>query len=263
MASKGTIERLKAIQRRLGVAEDGILGPDTLTRIEALLDESSGEETPDQQSYSLICSRGGLKKIVFFEISSAAYYKKFLSHPTWPKGQSGITIGIGYDLGYQSKTKIKKAWQGKLPDADLEKLISVSGLKGQAAYAALPIVASVQIPLTAASQVHSESTLPTYAVQTKKAYQGVEALPADAQSMLLSLVFNRGTSMSGDSRREMKAIQALVVAKNLDGIAEQVRSMKRLWDIDVQPGLHARRDSEADMIANARTEYDPGELIKV
>lgn len=255
--------RLKAIQRRLGVAEDGILGPDTLTRIEALLDESSGVETADQQSYSLICSRRGLDKIVFFEISSVAYYSKFLSHPTWPKGQSGITIGIGYDLGYQSKTKIKKDWQGKIPDADLMNLISVSGLKGEAAHAALPEVASVQIPLSAASQVHSESTLPSYAAQTKKVYQGVEELPPDAQSMLLSLVFNRGTSISGDSRREMKAIQPLVIAKNLVGIADQVRSMKRLWDINVQPGLLARRDSEADMIANARTEYDPSELIKV
>lgn len=199
----------------------------------------------------------------FFEISSPAYYSKFLAHPTWPKGQSGITIGIGYDLGYQSKTKIKKDWQGKIPDADLEKLINVSGLKGESAHAALPLVASVQIPLSAASQVHSESTLPSYAAQTKKAYQGVEALPADAQSMLLSLVFNRGTSMSGESRREMKAIQSLVLAKDLAGIAEQVRTMKRLWDINVQPGLHARRDSEADMIANARTEYDPSELINV
>ncbi len=263
MTSKKIIDRLKAIQRRLGVTADGILGPDTLTRIEALLDKSPGEEAAQPQAYSLVCSRRGLERIVFFEISSAAYYKKFLSHPIWPKGKSGITIGIGYDLGYQPETKIKKAWQGKIPDADLEKLISVSGLKGEAAHTALPEVASIQIPLTTASQVHYESTLPHYAAQTKKAFPGVTALPADAQSMLLSLIFNRGAGMSGSSRREMKAIQALVTAKDLDGMAEQVRLMKRLWDINVHPGLHTRRDNEADMITNARIEYDPEELVRV
>lgn len=66
MASKGTTERLKAIQRRLGVAEDGTLGPDTLTAIEVLLDDSLGEEAADQQTYKLTCSRRGLERIVFF-----------------------------------------------------------------------------------------------------------------------------------------------------------------------------------------------------
>jgi len=260
---KSTENRLKAIQRRLGVKDDGLLGPDTLTRIEALLDAAQPEAPQEEPQYSLTCSKQGLKKIVFFEISSAAYYRKFLQHPTWPGGKSGITIGIGYDLGFHSATQIRADWQGKIPDIDLEQLLTVAGLNRQAAQEALAAVKGIEIPLQAASEVHYQSTLPAYAAKTKKAYPGVEALPADAQSMLLSLVFNRGAKMSGASRREMKAIQPLVAARDLDGIAEQIHAMKRLWDIDKLPGLHKRRDAEADMIASADHDYDPGELVRV
>ncbi|RLL53659.1 hypothetical protein D8Y20_04350 [Mariprofundus sp. EBB-1] len=262
MTSKKTTERLKAIQRRFGIDDDGMLGPDTLTRIESLLDASLGIEKADQ-AYSLTCSRKGLEQIVFFEISSQAYYRRFLSHPTWPKGRSGITIGIGYDLGYQNKTQIKKDWQGKITDVELDKLIDVAGLKGESAHVALSSVKSVTVPLAVASDVHCSATLPKYAEKTKKAYPGVELLPADAQSMLLSLVFNRGIKMTGASRREMKAIQTLVVEKDLNGIAHQITLMKRLWDKDKLSGLHIRRDKEADTIVHARTEYDPNELINV
>ena len=81
--------------------------------------------------------------------------------------------------------------------------------------------------------------------------------------MLLSLVFNRGTKMSGNKRREMKAIQALILDKDLDGIAEQIRLMKRLWNKSELPGLHTRRDKEARMIANARTDYHSFELVSI
>jgi len=260
--TKNTENRLKAIQRRLGLKADGLIGPMTLTRIEALLDAQLGE-TETEPVYSLICSKKGLEKIVSFEISSAAYYRKFLQHPTWPGGKSGVTIGIGYDLGFHSASRIQNDWQGKISDVDLEQLKEVSGLKGDEAKAALAKVRAIQIPLDAASEVHYQATLPTYAAKTKKAYPGVESLPADAQAMLLSLVFNRGTKMSGASRREMKAIQPLVAAQDLDGIASEIRSMKRLWDIDKLPGLHKRRDAEADMIAHADHAYEPDDLVRV
>ena len=88
-------------------------------------------------------------------------------------------------------------------------------------------------------------------------------MPADAQAMLLSLVFNRGAKMSGTRRKEMKAIQPLVIQKDLDGIARQIRSMKRLWDVSLLPGLYARRDEEARMITGTDRAYDPSEFVLV
>ena len=56
-----------------------------------------------------------LNFIVEKEVSSREYYEKKYRKPEWPKGASGLTIGIGYDLGYASVDKIKNDWTGKIP----------------------------------------------------------------------------------------------------------------------------------------------------
>ena len=265
MTKQETTERFKAIQRRLGVEDDGILGPVTLSSMEKILDQVIGPPKSEEiePEYSLVVSRAGLEQLVQFEISSEAYYRRYLSHPTYPGGESGITIGIGYDLGYNTKAQIGRDWRGKTSDADLKELLVVAGLKKDTASDALPSVEHIKIPLQAAKEVFYTSSLPKYAKLTRKAYPGVEDLPGDAQAMLLSLVFNRGIKKSGSRRREMKAIEPMVIAKDLKGIAEQIRSMKRLWDKEKLRGLHDRRDKEAQIIEEATIEPDTSELFKV
>jgi GH24 family phage-related lysozyme (muramidase) len=70
-------------------------------------------------------------------------------------------------------------------------------------------------------------------------------LPGDCAAALVSLVFNRGTSLSGDRRREMSNIQALLRTGNLKEIPNQFREMKRLWP--QTEGLRSRRIQEADL----------------
>ena len=257
-----TTRRLKSIQRRLGLKDDGILGPVTLTRIESILDDVLGPEG-SQPEHSLVVTRRGLDQIAQFEISSEGFYRRNLARPTWPGGASGITIGIGYDLGYNSRAQIIRDWGGKLSDEELGELVAVAGKKGEAAEAVLSTVDHIKIPFEVAKEVFYTATLPRFARITRKAYPGIEALPADAQAMLLSLVFNRGGKMSGTRRKEMKAIQPLVIQKDLDGIAREIRAMKRLWNVSLLPGLHARRDEEARMIAGAERAYDPSEFVLV
>ena len=55
--------------------------------------------------------------IVMLEVTSQAAYEHSYSHPTWPQGASGVTIGIGYDVGYVSKSLLWQDWQGAIPDA--------------------------------------------------------------------------------------------------------------------------------------------------
>ena len=74
---------------------------------------------------------------------------------------------------------------------------------------------------------------------------------------------SRGASLTGDRRREMKAIVSLVAAGNLAGIAQEITAMKRLWSKSQFPGLHKRRDDEAELVRTARSTYTPDELIKV
>jgi hypothetical protein len=254
-------ERIKAIQRLLGIAADGLLGPVTLSRLEAALARCI-PGAPKPEPSNLIVSKKGLDLLVAHEIGSEALYRRRYRNPVWPQAHSGLTIGIGYDLGHTAASQIEKDWRGRLPDADVEALLAVAGKKGDEAKRALDDVRHVEVPLEAAKEVFYTSTLPRFARITQRAYPGIEALPADAQAALLSLVYNRGARKSGASRREMKAIEGLVRETDLAGIAEQFRSMKRLWT-DGPAGLLRRRDEEAELVEHADRDYEEDELVRL
>ncbi len=66
--------------------------------------------------------------------------------------------------------------------------------------------------------------------------------------MNCSIVYNRGSSMVGSSREEMRKIRDLVPLKDYQGIAQQIISMKRLWEGKGLDGLLKRRDAEAALV---------------
>ncbi len=257
MPSRHIKNRIKRIQRHLNAAADGIIGPETLTKIEKAIGLSD-------DNFNLKVSLKGLKKILQFEVGSKANYTRNLTSPSWPGGRSGATIGIGYDLGYQSKKNIEKDWKGLVSDATLEKLIGASGKKGKKA-AKKEVTrlkrAHVVIPIQAAEEVFYNRTLPKYAKMTRKAYPGIEGLPPDAQAMLLSLVYNRGAKINGARRKEMKAIKSLIAKKDLSGIAKQFIAMKRLWVNKGLVGLLKRRDAEAKLIKKAKHRYADEDIV--
>jgi GH24 family phage-related lysozyme (muramidase) len=166
----------------------------------------------------------------------------------WPGGASGITIGIGYDLGYESAGDFEKDWKAILGDGDFTTLSQVLGLKGADAQAKASGLKTIKIKSADADQVFLERSVPKYQALTQQAFPGVDALPADAQGALFSLVYNRGTSMNGDSRKEMRAIRDAVPNGDLQEIANQLRAMKRLWEGKGLDGLLKRRDAEADLV---------------
>ena len=164
-----------------------------------------------------------------------------------------------------SIAKLRRDWGGEIADADIRNLEKVCGLKGEKAQNKVKLVSirSVSISLASASQVFYTSSLPSFAKKVLKAYPGVEKLPADAQAALLSLVFNRGSRKSGSSRREMKALEPLIIAKDLAGIADQIISMKRLWQDRGLDGLLRRREVEAELVRDSKHDYEPEELVRV
>lgn len=270
LAGRGTAsmaslrERVENIQRHLGLQADGIVGPDTLTALENALGLAPPAPVPlDAATAHLTVSRRGLDQIVEHEISSPTHYRRALQRPTFPGGDSGVTIGIGYDLGANSASQIRRDWQGLLADTDVEALAAAAGLKGEAAQRVLPLLQDIQVPLAAAEQVFYTRTLPRYAQSTRRAYPAVQLLAPDAQAALLSLVYNRGSALSGASRSEMRAIVPLVAAQDYAGIAEQLRAMKRLWVGEGLDGLLARRDAEATLVENAQRAYQAAELVRV
>jgi hypothetical protein len=187
-------------------------------------------------------STKGIQAIITWETGGESYYK---IHPIWPRENSGVTIGVGWDLGHASVTETSRAWSPHLNAATLALLVSVSGRKGEAASDVLPHVKHLVIPWESALSVFENVTLPVWYMRTLRIYPQVVELHGDCAAALVGLVFNRGTSLSGDRRVEMAEIQRLLRNGDLQKIPEQIRKMKRLWP-DLQ-GLRNRREKEADL----------------
>jgi hypothetical protein len=251
-------QRLRRIQQTLGVTADGLLGPETLSALEDRLGIA-----PPAGAFSLEVSRRSLDALVEFEVSSRAAYEQKYRRPVWPGESSGVTIGIGYDLGMTAKSQIERDWEGWIADVDLRRLLTAQGVKGSPARLLARSLSDVQIPFQVAETVFYQTTLPHFAALTRATYPGVHKLPADAQGVLLSLIYNRGTALSGSRRAEMAAIKPLVTkgADNLAAIADELQKMTRLWPN--APGLQQRRRKEASFMRAAQRQYEDDELVRM
>lgn len=202
-----------------------------------------------------VLSEKAINLILEFEVGGQANYEKNLKNPIWPKGESGITIGIGYDLGYNTQEVFLQDWQ-RLDEASLTRLKVCCGLKADKAKDVLDSVKDIVVPWDIAWDVFQNVKIPRYYDRTRTAFPGLENLPADAQGALVSLVFNRGASMEdkpgGLTRVHMRNIRDIVPVKDLKTIAEQIRAMKDLWKgTAIEKGMARRREAEAVLVEQA------------
>lgn len=213
---------------------------------------------------NLVVSKKGIDLLISAEISSEAYYNKFLQHPCWPGGASGVTCAVGYDLGQEPKQTIINDWHELISMNDLKLLLSCSGLKGIAAQQALSStgVKKVTIPFSAAQSVFYKKDLPKYAKETMHLYPGLEKLEPDAIAALISMVYNRGAATTGKGREEMASIVHLVAVQDYHGIAAMIRHSERLWQGKKgMEGIVLRREKEATFVMNAVRQYSQDELL--
>lgn len=166
----------------------------------------------------------------------------------WPGGDSGITIGRGYDLGYCSLDEFVSDWQICLRCDHLDRLKIAIGLKGSNAKTIAFQFIDIHIDESCADMVFDLVLIRKYTPQTFLTFPGISILPVKVQAALISLVYNRGPSMTGDRRVEMRAIRESVAIADLDDIAHQLRKMKRLWIGKGLDGLLKRRDAEAALV---------------
>ncbi|MEQ1696395.1 MAG: TIR domain-containing protein [Hyphomicrobiaceae bacterium] len=194
---------------------------------------------------------GAMNLIIQSEVGSAAEYERRFKTPSVPGGSSGITVGIGYDVGYHTPDEVAQDW-AELPAADLALLKTASGLRGPAAVAHLPQVANVVIPYDMALRQLRGKTIVQFGRKTLQTFPGALDLPPDAFGALVSLVYNRGHSITGDRRDEMRAIRSLLILGDYPGVAGQIRGMKRLWPDVI--GLVNRREAEATLFETSVTQ---------
>lgn len=195
-----------------------------------------------------LVSPAAVALIVRWEIGSRAQYNRLYQGVICPGGASGPTFGIGYDGGHQRAETILSDWYGHMHARELS---WSAGLTGQAKCVAYKNGhAYITTPWDHAYDVFASVSLVEYYRRARRAFPGMELLPPNAQGALVSLVYNRGTAMHGDTRREMKYIRDVCVpAGDLQCIAHQIRSMVRIWEgSSIEAGMRNRRYDEAKLV---------------
>lgn len=195
-------------------------------------------------------SKNTLKLIYDFEVGGGReYYNKFLSHFTWPGLHSGPTIGIGVDCAYYQPSELKNIFSF-LPAKHLSLVCGAYRKSGEAGrkYTKILRDAGIEVNWEQSQKIFLNTTWAKFSKLTDRVFPKSDELCDDAYGALVSLVFNRGASLSGDSRSEMRDIRNLVQDKNYYAIARKIRSMKRLWFGKGVDGLIDRREMEARMV---------------
>jgi hypothetical protein len=118
-------------------------------------------------------------------------------HAYWPTGMSGVTLGVGWDMGYHSLDELRQTWASLGTDV-LARLAVAVGKKGRAAQALVPQLESIVVPQSLSIQVLACSLDNFYYPFVIHLFPGLERLPPEVQIVFISIVFNRGPNMGRD-----------------------------------------------------------------
>lgn len=200
--------------------------------------------------------------LIAHEVTSVEHYNRVLCRPSLPGAQSGVTIGIGYDLGQVTAVRFREDWLPYLRHDLLDRLASCCGFQSAQARNPLMRVRDVVVPWEAADAVFRSRSIPHHLSLLLAAVPGLVALPEPCVGALLSLVYNRGpggfTAVT-DRYREMRAIRAAIADGAPEAVPGQLRRMRRVWaqnpdDPEAEwvpvanvAGLFDRRMAEAEM----------------
>lgn len=184
--------------------------------------------------------------IVELEVSNKPNYELRLRGPTWPGQASGVTIGIGYDVGHTPVANLRADWANFIPDNMIKALEGASGVTGPLARElADKLAKKVDVPWDSAIKVHRTMVMPRWIRIVETALANTNELSEHSLGALVSLTYNRGPSFnSGEDRhREMRNIRDHMRSRQFDLIPNEIRAMKRLWP--TSKGLRDRRETEA------------------
>lgn len=232
----GTEAALRQCQLRTRLPPTGRVDAPTWAVLDAL-----PEPCPDIATTAVAC-------IAREEVSNRAHYDAVVAAPSYPGGESGITIGIGYDLRFEG-AHFAADWGDRLDGATHAALVPWLGRQGSAA--AVASLAGIRIDWDAAWFVFTRRSLPAYVAEARAAFPNFDALPRLCRGALVSLVYNRGTAMqdgsADDRRREMRDIRDALAAGRPQDVPAALLAMQRLWP--TVRGLRERRAREAGLFA--------------
>ncbi|MBY8607184.1 hypothetical protein K7N18_20370 [Burkholderia arboris] len=103
-------------------------------------------------------------------------------------------IAYGYDLGQQTEAMVRSDLNGFFTEAEISRLLTALGKRGDAARAFIPSFHDIKISKPTALEM-SKRIKRRYAQFTVDAFPGVTKLHPHCQGALLSLVYNRGAQL--------------------------------------------------------------------
>jgi hypothetical protein len=220
--------------------------------------------------------------ILSFETGGPFQYKPW---PEFPGGESGLTIGVGYDLGYQTQAGFTADWGALLLAEDLAVLSRFVGLKAPTYAREIAAAADgfrrgefqIMIGWDKALKVFDTVTLPRWAEVTAKAYPGSTDLPSHCFWALVGCVFNRGASfgspgqVSWRTRKDLRDLRDIIAGdpigwpKAVRCFAAQADTMANTWGRPTVSNISGRRLVEAARFARGlretTVEPDPSLLL--
>lgn len=162
----------------------------------------------------------------------------------WPKGQSGVTLDPGVDLGYADKSLIGSLYKPLLSGTQYEAVLSVTGIRGKAAKAALdssPELKSIRISRETAAEIFPAAAIPYWdAISKRFSTIRDDDTPGSVQTVMLSLAYNRGPG-----NRELEPLAEPVRKKDWMQVAEIIDQMQQDHALE---GIRKRRKLEAKLI---------------
>ena len=174
-------------------------------------------------------------------------------HPYWP----GVTLGVGWDAGYHSRAELRATWAA-LGEEALALLDGAAGKKAVRRGALVPQLRAIAVPRDLSIKILNRSLNDDYYPLVVQLFPRLERLPAEAQVVFISVVFNRGPSMGHDRdwstakevdrRWEMRRMQADVKSAGMFAIYAHLGTMKRLWESAGPRSLPLRRRDELALI---------------
>jgi lysozyme family protein len=228
-----TAKAVKAFQRDHGLQDDGIVESNTW---KALAEAGGSQEDPKTGPSLLKGFRGDFSWVHAREGHAGNAY--------WPKGESGVTLDPGVDLGHADSSLIEAAYKNLLTAEQFAAVKKVLGIKGEAAEAALKadsVLQTIKISREQADRIFQFVAKPYWEkiVKRFKILDDADTL-GSVQTALLSLAFNRGPNNS-----RLAVLEELLANKNWLQVANTIGSMQQDHKLE---GIRKRRRMEADLI---------------
>jgi hypothetical protein len=185
----------------------------------------------------------------------------------WPGNTSGVTLDPGFDLGYQTGALLRKYYDHVLTEQELRACLSVVGLRGKHARAALrsdtdeaDTLRGITIPKDRQQALFAVVAV-SYWERISERFPVLrdECTPGPVQTALLSLAYNRG-ARNGD----LATLAGPLASESWDEVGWQVSRMQQNHGLNairlrrrregaliVQPLLTRRTDTSYGSLRNA------------